>query len=62
MLWSVVRSEDRSRRVIFAESFWATVTEVAEELADPAEFRLAIVWEAFCNPAIASSPAGAQKQ
>lgn len=42
MLWRVAWNRDRSRRVIFAEPFWASVEEVADVVADPDEFRSAI--------------------
>ena len=42
MLWRVAWNHDRSRRVIFAERFWASVEEVAEVVADPDEFRSAV--------------------
>jgi hypothetical protein len=42
MLWRVVWSGDRSRRVIFAEELWAAVEDDAAATAEPEELRSAI--------------------
>jgi hypothetical protein len=40
-MWVVVWSGDRSRRVIFAEGFWATVGAASDLMTEAAEFERA---------------------
>ena len=48
MMWRVVWNGDRSRRVIFAERFWASVEDASSLVSDPEGLRSAI--EAMGDP------------